>query len=709
MRFKNTPEGEEVRAMLAENKRRWTEEFYGHDQLTGKGMDMHDNKCTIPDYYDYLRTQWLTDEVYNNPLYQDVLKAGSIEKYVEEVNLYYKDDPDVEECTEDLIREELFRARLSRDPAFAFYVCYEIVYKDGGTGPFILNRAQRMILARIERKRVSRKPMYFIMAKARQFGGSTLVDSYMSWMHLFVKEQWNGVVMAQVKDIAKVIKAMYTRMIENMPGVIFGTKKLQFSPAEGATDIYVVADGRKKFRDNTMGVGSYEKPDNLRGSNLHMVHFSEVAYWKSTKSKSAEDVITNFHGGMKNCADELMFLESTAKGNSGFFFDQYQLAKNPNISTLSEAIFIPFYYIDHDVPDEPMTQVQLRALAESIIKHKNETEAPDKAHESGAFIYKLWRMGATLQHIQWYITKRSGFTDHAQMAREAPIDDVECFVFSGNKVFNPDLVECRRQEYVKDPIFIGEIAERADELRLIPLDTGHFWVWRGPDKIKADNRYLITVDVGGRSEKADYCVITVLDRWPLVFGGKCEVVARWRGHIRYDQLADKAVKIARWYDNAMIAFESNTFDKKKSESSEFTESPDHIEGILNTKIVKQYKNLYKRRVKDATDIDKGYKTKIGFHTNRATKQRMVELFQVDFEDNNWVDHDERFYVEAGIYEEKEPGVYGNIDGVGNHDDIIMTDMIADLISTNEMKLPSIHKEDVESSSQYHGTRNESDI
>lgn len=191
--------------------------------------------------------------------------------------------------------------------------------------------------------------------------------------------------------------------------------------------------------------------------------------------------------------------------------------------------------------------------------------------------------GATLEHIKWYIKKRASFHDHASMASEAPSDDVECFKYSGNLVFNIYTIEVMRERYVSPPEFIGDISqsEKTKRIILTKNPNGLLRIWKRPDDTRTSNEYLVIVDVGGRSKNSDPSCITVINRWNLRFsGGKPEVVARWHGHIRYDWLAYKAVKIARYYKNALLAFESNTFDKKKSEASEFVEEGDHIRGIL---------------------------------------------------------------------------------------------------------------------------------
>ena len=99
-----------------------------------------------------------------------------------------------------------------------------------------------------------------------------------------------------------------------------------------------------------------------------------------------------------------------------------------------------------------------------------------------------------------------------------------------------------------------------------------------------------------------------------------------------------------------------------------------------------------RPATDPEDIRNGILTKIGYQTNKKTKQDMVDNFIVEFEDDQFIDPDDRMYKEAAIYEQRPDGSYGNIAGRGNHDDILMTDMIGAIVSS-EMPMPSLVKED----------------
>lgn len=703
MRYKTLPYTNEVKDMLAENEKRLKLIFGQHDQYSGRGMEMHTYKCVIPDYP--IRVQYLTEEVYKNRLYADVMKAGTIEKYVEDFNEKYKDNSDFSLITYENVVHELLNARLSRDPSFAFFVCFLIKYKGGGIGPFILNFAQRYLLAELEKMRIAGVPIRIILLKARQWGGSTLVQLYMAWIQLFVKEQWNSVIIAQTKDTAKRIKAMYKKVLDNFPGLIFGTDKLVFSPYEKSSSDSIITDPSGKIiRDNVVTTASYENFESTRGMDYAMAHFSEVAYWRTTQGKSAEEVVTNIDGNILEEPYTIEISESTARGMSGWFYDEYQLAKKGKSSR--KAIFIAFFLIENDMKKFKSAK-EKREFAEFLIKNKDNDVAPDKAHESGRYLYGLWRKGATLEHINWYILKRASLHDHAQMASEAPSDDIECFQFSGIHVFSIKVIYDLREKYVSDPIFIGDVAQSKDgRITLVQSSTGLFRVWKYPDNLKTKNRYMVIVDVGGRSDKSDYSVITVIDRWQTRFsGGKLEVVARWRGHIRYDFLAYKAVKIARLWDNALLVFESNTYDKKKAESTEFVEQGDHIRGILK-KIYDEYDNLYMRPSTNPEDIRQGIFHKIGFQTNVKTKQDMVDNFIIIFEDDQFIDHDERTYEEAAIYEQFPDGKYGNTPGADNHDDIIMTDMIGGLIHTEIPKPELIKKQE---QINYKGTKNESSL
>ena len=140
---------EEVESILAENNKRLKNIFGTHDQFTGRGMEGHSHRVVIDDYP--IRVQWLTEEVFKNDLYQDVLKAGSIKDYTIRFNELY---PDSDGINEEDVANMLFWARCSRDPSFAFFSLFKIKSKEAGEMiPFELNYAQRYVLSVLEEMR----------------------------------------------------------------------------------------------------------------------------------------------------------------------------------------------------------------------------------------------------------------------------------------------------------------------------------------------------------------------------------------------------------------------------------------------------------------------------------------------------------------------------------------------------------------------------
>ena len=675
-----------VSEILEENVRRHQLLVGDADQTTGRGMPGERRKISIPDYH--VPEMWLTDEVINTHIYQQVIKAGSLKAYASMAQQ--------KRCLAE-IDDLLTIERCRHDPAFAFITAFYIKDKRSGKiMPFKLNYAQRVLLEEFERLRRDHKPIRVILLKARQWGGSTLTQLYMAWIQLFVKEGWNSLIVAQTKDTARRIKAMFTKVLENFPQFVFSRGELKFAPYERSNADSVIKDKHGKLvRSNVTTVSSFENYESTRGSDVAMAHFSEVAYWRTTPQKSAAGLIRAVTSGMAEGVELIVeVMESTANGKSGYFYDEYQEAKARH--SARQAVFIPFFFIENDMLEFNDDEERGR-FAQQLLENAESAVVACKTAEPGSYLYSLWEKGATLEHIKWYVERRKLFHSHAQMASEAPSDDIECFTFSGKLMISPELIAKKEREQVKMPLWQGDIDFADGRQRRLECENGPMKIWEEPEAAdrNTSDRYMVVVDVGGRSENADFSVITVFDRLytcdrdtPLYSQRGTQVqkrkpglyvVARWRGHLRYDIMAMKAVEVARMYNDALLVFESNTFDYKRAQATEFVEQGDHFLGILNT-IADQYHNLYLRPSTTEEDIRTGTPRKYGFQTNRATKQAMVDKFTVEFEDGLFFDPDEDFYKELSIYEQRPDGTYGNIPGANNHDDIVMTDMIGCLVS-----------------------------
>lgn len=678
----------DVEELIQENRRRNEKIFGPYDPVSGVGCYDFDNrvKVEIPDFF--IPIMYVPKECMNTFLYQLVVKHGSIQEFIRD---YQKKE--YTDSLAQLVSMELCKIRMREDPEFALFLCDKIVDKKTGEMiPFKLNYPQRILLGVFERKRKRGETIRVVILKARQWGGSTLTQLYIKWMQSFRHNGWNAIILAQVKATSKKIKAMYRKSLASQPGWTLGYpgSKLQFSPYEGSTDDFIVTDGIRSLRTSTLSVASFDNYDNVRGDNFHCAHYSEVAYWKATPEHDPEGVIAAISGSIRNQPDNIEVFESTGRGASGFFYDMCQNAMNKENNSAFEFLFIPFYVIENDMEKVKNEE----KFATWLWNNRKRSVCPKGYKESGKFFWRIWKLGATFEAINWYRNYRNKFLTHDYMATEAPIDEVEAFRNSGNLIFNPYSIDEMQAMYRSNKFQYADIVMSLEKSRAsinnaqlrYNTDNGEMKVWQAcnNDLMKVKNRYVVSVDIGGTSQGSDYTVMTVIDRIGMVKGinGKPAVVARWRGHLRHDILAWKAAALAHIYSDALLVIESNTADRERNNNTE----GDHF-GTIIEEIANYYPNLYQRNSSPEKVVDR-LEMKYGFQTNKLTKQWVIDNLIACVDDQLYEEPDKEMYQELRIYERKDDGTMGNIDGKNNHDDILMSTAIGLWVSTNDMNAPA---------------------
>lgn len=684
---------EEIEALVAENASRHEEIFGPYDPMTGVGCYGYDKTRVhvhIPDFF--IPDMWLPEETMDNLLIKNVVSRSTIRDFIKD---YLGKEP-----TDQLVQVvslNICCARFYDDPEFAMYMNDRIVDKiTGELIPFRLRFAQRKLLAMMEDLRHAGVPILIVLLKARQWGGSTLVQMYIKWMQDYRHPNgWNAIILSQAKNTSKKIKAMYRTAIENQPGWTLGlpNTRLQLSPFENSVDDFVVSDGMRALRTSTLSIASFENFDNVRGSNFHCAHYSEVAYWKQTPEHDPEAVISSISGGILNQADNIEVFESTGRGAAGFFYDKCQMAMNPENNDAYKFLFIPFFMIENDMQDVPDQE----AFARWLWNNRNNENCPAGYRESGKFFWKMWQLGATFEAINWYRNTRNKYKSHAYMATEAPIDEVEAFRNSGNLVFNPYSIDDMRREYKKAPMYYADIILPPFQQRTKSIITdarinfrddelGEMKIWSPPNNhiLRIKNRYVVAVDIGGNTPTSDYTVMTVLDLMGLMPGmsGRAAVVARWRSHCRHDILAWKAAALAHYYDDALLVIESNTADRERNNNTE----GDHF-GTIIEEIANYYRNLYQRSTGPEAVVDQTTQ-KYGFQTNKLTKGWIIDNMIACLDDLLWEEPDEVAYREMSYYERKEDGSMGNKEGSSYHDDVVMSTAIALWVGMNDSPRPA---------------------
>ena len=675
-----------IAELLAENDRRGEVMFAKFDPVTGEGSIGERVRVEIADFA--IPVQWLPVEMMKIPFVGKLVKAGSIDNFLSSV-LH------VEPNEDDRIKvsRTLIRLRFKHDFPFWTATLVYIHNKDAGKDVlFRLWYPQRILVSRFEAKRKAGEPIRLILLKARQWGGSTTTQLYMAWLQFFHKKGLNSLIIAHQGTASDEIKDMFDLMIKKHP--VEFLHKLGEAYSEDEPKLVGVGKSgsthRVPQRECKIKVGTAERPNGCRGGAYSLVHLSEVGLWQKTDGKSPEDIVRSACSGILARPYTMIVMESTANGTGNFFHREYSAAADPKVYSQYEALFIAWFQIEHySLPFN--SAEELRTFAEKLYINRNNAYSPSNREESGRYLWSLWEKGASLEAIHWYVYERAGKNDFAVMAAEYPSDDVEAFVHSGTMVFDQYLVK-RFEPYCREPKYIGEVYADADEgeealsnLRFREDHQGLLSIWAKPetfDDCEVTDRYLTVVDVGGRSNKADWSVIVVFDRLSMIDGSEPpSVVAQWYGHCDIDRLAWRAAQIAAYYNNSLLVIESNTLETHDKERQ--VEGGDQSQYILN-QISDIYPNLYARKQSE-DEIREGMPCKYGFHTNVATKPMIISTLVKVIRDRLYIERDKRCLDEYNTYERKKNGAYGAI--VGKHDDLLMTRAIGLHICYREMDMP----------------------
>lgn len=675
---------QEVREIIEENNRRLAANSAPFNPVTGRGSIGERVKIVIEGFP--IKTQWVPKVMMSIPLVKKLAECGSLDTFMSEfISKDYTEEDRLK------VIEKFVRLRCRHD--FAFWAAVYVWIKNKGGGEdvlFRLTRPQRRFVERLEQLRLANKPIRLILLKARQWGGSTTSQIYMAWLQLCHKVGLNSLIIAHQTSGSDEIRDMFNRMLDSYPVDMLYRMGAAYNPAEPK----LVGVGMSGLihsvpqRNCKIKIGTAKNPDSCRGGDYNLVHCSEVGVWEATEKKTPEQIVRSACSGVLYKPYTMIVYESTANGTGNFFELEYSAAKKGE--SQFESMFVSWFDIDQYSLEFESEEKRIE-FALWLWNGRLRDSASSDREEPGKYLYWLWEIGATLEAINWYVIERAKYHDHGDIASEYPSDDIEAFVHSGARVFDKYNVD-KLKKSCKSPKYIGDVYADKDtgkeafcNIRFKKDGQGLLWIWAlpeiDPDEVVTD-RYLVVVDIGGRSNKADWSVVTVFDRLFMAEGGKPVVVAQWYGHIDIDLLAWKAGQIAAFYDNALLVIESNTLETHDKERQV---DGDQSQFVLN-QLGGVYENLYARSSPEDSIVE-GKPVKYGFHTNINTKPMIISTLVKVVRETSYVERDKRCLDEYITYEKKQNGSFGAIKG--KHDDLLMTRAIGLHICFFEMPLPKI--------------------
>lgn len=671
----------QVSQILKENNERQRIKNAPFNPITGENSPLDRVLFELKDFC--LPKQYIPLAMAEVPLVKKLMHLGSITLLVDKL------DEEVTEENRSAVAEVLIQLRIKHDFFYWAASLANIKNKEGGGNIlFVLNRAQRRLVLRLEKMRLTGKPIRLILLKARQWGGSTAIQLYMAWIQLVHKKGWYSAIIAQDNSSAIRIKEMYSKLLKEYPPSMLGlpdSHELEFGSYGGSKNDYIIKHGGKVARDTVVSIGSVVSPDAIRSGDIAMMHASEVGVWKETEEWNASKIIRSVSGAILNRPLTMIVYESTANGTGNFFHNEWVRANKPEgdpEKSQMEAFFVPWYEIE--LYEKPFDNDKEREEFASWLIKNMDNDKPDGHPDPGTYYWWLWGKGATLENINWYVTARKTYSEHADMAAEYPSDDIEAFKHSGHKVFDLyKLSEMRKTCMLPD--FVGDIYADAvtgkkafSNIHLVPNERGNLKIWEEPDReTKMSERYIVVVDPQkGKSSSADPSCITVIDRFWMIDGGDETIVAEWHGSIDMDLLAWKAAQIAKFYNNALLVIERNTYDNVKGKAM------DEGEFIID-QVADAYSNMY--IYIPAGKVKERLSTSYGWFTNGSTKPTIINNLIAVVREMKYTEREEKAIDEMTYYERKDDGNWGAMEK--KHDERVITRSIGLYISRNQMSLP----------------------
>lgn len=400
--------------------------------------------------------------------------------------------------------------RLRSDFELYAKTCVKIRTKNGEQKPLILNPIQKRLLETIEAQYAATGKIRVITLKARQAGLSTLVSAYLYWK-LSQQKSKKGLVIAHKSDSTRALFDMYQRIHSSMtphpllkPETRYsGRRELVFDALD--TGIVVATAGGEGI---------------ARGETLTHAHLSELAFWQPS---TAAENLNALLQAIPNTKDTVVFVESTANGMSGPFYEMWQGA------VAGTNGFIPFFSAWFETAEyrEPVND----GFDERTLE---EQELVD-------------RFGLDDEQLQFRRTKIA-LNGREAFFQEYPSTPDEAFRSSGQPVFNPIIVHKMLGAAPAGPKKLMRVSPIDGCLEEHPM--GELSVYREHEPGEV---YTIGADVAlGSTRDGDYSVAQILD-------GSKRQVAIWRGHVDPEHFATVLDAIGRHYNNARIAVETNSF------------------------------------------------------------------------------------------------------------------------------------------------------
>jgi hypothetical protein len=528
-------------------------------------------------------------------------------------------------------KQKAARKRLLDDFEFYAAKCVKIRTKKGKIAPLVLNRVQKRFLKEVLEQWEKTGKVRFVVLKARQQGLSTVISAFQYWW-LSQRKAQKGLVMAHEGDSTTTLLDMYRRVHDNVPYIVRPSTKylsrneLNFDKLDSGMRV-ATAGGR--------GIA--------RGETLTFAHLSEVAFWPVAFAN------TNFNGLVQAIPEEddtFLFLESTAQGVTGKFYEMYQGAvRRDHLWNGYEVFFSAWFETDEYRETAPADFVRTPEEEKMLELHAPLLNSNDQLY---------WRR------------KKVATSGVELFKQEYPSTADEAFLSTGRPIFNSESLNERLQKAKAKPalkqmtvaVKYDQKTGKALPLRVLEEDRrGELLIYHERSSTEI---YTIGADVGmgirggvkGKKE-GDSSVAQVLD-------SKRRQVAVWRGIIHPDEFAKVLIALGYHYNSATIAPERNNH------------------GLVTCVALRDANYPYLYTEQPEGTLDEKDSINLGFFTSERTKPLIIDKLRELDRDGGIEINDPTTLAEMMTFVVTEAGKM-EAEG-GTHDDTVMALAIAAYVS-----------------------------
>lgn len=517
--------------------------------------------------------------------------------------------------------------------------------------PFRYKPVQKLFIKELIRLAKS-EPIFFVVLKARQLGVSSVIQTF-SFYRTITHPGTRAIIMSHQEKSSKKIFDMYEGFYNYLPELV--KNSINFSKK--------VDNDWQLTNESSIEIATAGSPDAVRSAGYNLVHLSEVAFWDY-----AEEIAKSLTPSVpKNQLGVFTFAESTANGRDNYFYElwceavksEQRRQEGRPVFNMWRPLFYPWYF-DHEymIDDIYMPMMMPNGVLEADSFHEDEEDLLRKKFALEGVTDVDKRLA-----YRRLVIETDMKNDVLKFKQEFPSYPEEAFTFSENNCFDPvkmgRLIDHTRKNI---KLTTGSLSIEDAQVVFSENRRGLLRIYKAPAELEKEYgqkfAFLIGVDLAsGRIDGDDSAAVVITE-----IGNQIVQVATMNGKVNPVTFADKVYDLARFYDDAMVCPETNTYGLS------FVHRLYNQLGWFN-----MWTNLKQGNIhQDMMDL-------IGWKTTTQSKEMLVVEMDEAITTDHFMPTDLDTLLQMNDYVKNGRGVvrerYGPASWDG-HDDLVMTSMIA---------------------------------